>query len=62
MGMTLLAKVLWFCWVFMIVDFVIVYTDTIGKAGVYVKAFFGLITIITVIAIALLPFVNLLWK
>lgn len=50
MGMTLLAKVLWFCWVFMIVDFVIVYTDTIGKAGVYVKA------------LALLPFVNLLWK
>lgn len=64
MELTLFAKVLWFIWVFMFFDLLVDWKDKIPntRAQLYLNAAFGLIAIITVFALALLPFVNLLWK
>jgi len=64
MEMTLLAKILWFFWVLISFDLLIDWVAKIPNTKVrsYLDATFGLVTIITAFALALLPFVNLLWK
>jgi len=64
MEMTLLTKILWFFWAFMIFD---ILTDWIGKipnerVRLYINGVLGIVTVVTFLAIALLPFINLLWK
>lgn len=64
MEMTLLTKILWFFWTFMIFD---ILTDWIGKipnerVRLYINGVLGIVTVVTFLAIALLPFINLLWK
>ena len=60
--LTLLAKILWFFWVFMVFDAVANYTEMLPeRVGSFLKGLFGSISIATIIAIALLPFINLLW-
>lgn len=64
MEMTLLTKILWFFWVFMVFD---ILTDWIGKipnerVRLYINGVLGIVTVVTFLAIALLPFINLLWK
>lgn len=63
MEMTLIAKILWFCWVFLLTDNFFEYTDAFSEKikGVF-EVVFGLTVIITTVLIALMPFVNLLWK
>jgi len=64
MEMTLLTKILWFFWVFMVFD---ILTDWIGKipnerVRLYINGVLGIVTVVTFLAIALLPFINLLWR
>jgi hypothetical protein len=64
MEMTLLTKILWFFWIFMVFD---ILTDWIGKipnerVRLYINGVLGIVTVVTFLAIALLPFINLLWK
>lgn len=64
MEMTLLTKILWFFWIFMVFD---ILTDWIGKipnerVRLYINGVLGIVTVVTFLAIALLPFINLLWR
>ena len=63
MEMTLIAKILWFCWVFLLANNFLGYIDDFSEKvkGVF-EFIFGLTIIITTALVALMPFVNLLWK
>ena len=64
MEVTLLAKILWFFWIFLLLDIFIGWTDEIPnkKTQMHARAILGIVAVITFLVIALLPFVNLLWK
>lgn len=62
MEMTLLAKILWVFWVFAFFDFLTDFNAKMPKkTGDTLDIILGLTCIVTTIAVALLPFINLLW-
>lgn len=63
MEMTLFCKILWIVFVFGATDYATGWTESLPeKAEKTIHALFGLATVLFILSVALLPFINLLWK
>lgn len=63
MELTLFGKILWALWILMVSDLAVDWVEKIPveRARLYTNGVFGLATIATIIAIALLPFANFIF-
>lgn len=63
MTMTLLAKVLWFIWTFVFAEKIFNFIEELPeKIGFVLWIIISFTVIITTVVVAILPFINLLWK